>query len=173
MICRRNPLIPCLGPRCFSTIIVRNHLLLVSDILPVSSRCLTPCALAVLASVIILTLCFLHLHLPAQHSSPLNNIASPRQSRCCLPSAVLHDYGLPPKAYVYLHLALVLSPKGKASFYLCHAILTNLYLPYLFWRILIALLTSPEENYFPSANLMRAVICKYPYSERREKYKQT
>ena len=60
------------------------------------------------------TLIFLYLHLPAHHSSPLNNIASPRQSRCCLPSAVLHDYGLPPKAYVYLHLALALSPDGEA-----------------------------------------------------------
>lgn len=89
MICRRNPPTPCLAPRCFSTIIVRNHLLLATAILPVSSRCLTPCALAVLASVIILTLFFLHLHLPAQHSSTLNMLTKSRLAISCRPQCWL------------------------------------------------------------------------------------
>ena len=80
MICRRNPPTPCLAPRCFSTIIVRNHLLLATAILPVSSRCLTPCALAVLASVIIF-----HALLPssASASTTLINIEHAHQVQAC------------------------------------------------------------------------------------------
>lgn len=80
---------PCLAPRCFSTIIVRKHLLLVTAILPVSLLRLTPCALAVLASVIILTLFFLHLHLPAQHSSTLNMLTKSRFAISCRPQCWL------------------------------------------------------------------------------------
>lgn len=111
MICRRNPPPPCLAPRCFSTIIVRHHLLLATAILPVSSRCLTPCALAMLASVIIF-----HALLPSSASAgtSLINIEQSHQSRLAITCRPQHDYGLPPKAYVYLHLALVLSPDREA-----------------------------------------------------------
>lgn len=142
MICRRSPPIPRLAPRCFSTIIVRNHLFLATAILPVSSRCLTPCALAVLASVIIF-----HALLPSSASAgtSLINIEHAHQVQAChfLPSAVLAYRPKPMSICISL---LHFLPMGRLFFHLCHATLTNLYLPYLFFRILIALLTSPEGD---------------------------
>ena len=127
MICRRNPPTPCLAPRCFSTIIVRNHLLLVTAILPVSSRCLTPCALAVLASVIIF-----HALLPSSASAgtTLINIEHAHQVQAChfLPSAVLAYRPKPMSICISL---LHFLPMGRLFFHLCHATLTNFFLSYL------------------------------------------
>lgn len=59
------------------------------------------------------TLIFLYLHLPTHHSSPLNNIASPRLSRCCLPSAVYTTMAYRPKPMSICISLLYFLPKGR------------------------------------------------------------